>query len=122
MVYHQPFAVILPQRAGFLSNAVLQKSNSFVRLVKENEKKTRGKNNANLSIPNIISSVAAKSASLNINSIWDITLFQLYDQFNRLQNNDAYSINSMRVAAWGDEKKTFDYALWYKNMFDKVQE
>lgn len=89
---------------------------------KENEKKTRGKNNANLSIPNIISSVAAKSTSLNINSIWDITLFQLYDQFNRLQNNDAYSINSMRVAAWGDEKKTFDYALWYKNMFDKVQE
>lgn len=89
---------------------------------KENEKKTRGKNNANLSIPNIISSVAAKSTNLNINSIWDITIFQLYDQFNRLQNNDIHNINSMRLAAWGDEKKTFDYALWYKNMFDKIQE
>lgn len=72
-----------------------------------------------MTLPNVISSVAAKSLNLNIYNIWDITLFQLYDQFYRLQNNDAHSINSMRVAAWGDKKNTFDYALWHKNMFDK---
>lgn len=77
------------------------------------------KGNINLTLPNIISSVAAKSQNLNIVSVWDITLFQLYDQFSRLQNNDAHSINSMRVATWGDEKKKFDYSLWYKNMFDR---
>lgn len=85
----------------------------------EKKKKESSEHSADMTLPNIISSVAAKSLSLNILNIWDITLFQLYDQFNRLQNNDAHSINSMRVAAWGDEKNTFDYALWYKNMFDK---
>jgi hypothetical protein len=83
------------------------------------EQKKNSEHNADMTLPNIISSVAAKSYNLNIMNIWDITLFQLYDQFNRLQNNDAHSINSMRVAAWGDEKRTFDYALWHKNMFEK---
>lgn len=88
----------------------------------EKEQKKNSEHNADMTIPNIISSVAAKSTNLNIITIWDATLFQLYDQFNRLQNNDAHNINSMRVAAWGDEKKTFDYALWHKNMFDKNKE
>lgn len=79
----------------------------------------KAKADINLTLPNIISSVAAKSNNLNIISIWDITLFQLYDQFNRLQNNDAHYINSIRVSVWGDEKKKFDYALWYKNIFNR---
>lgn len=98
-----------------------EKARMLWRRMKEAEKKQKetSEHNADMSLPNIISSVAAKSLNLNISNIWDITLFQLYDQFNRLQTNDAYSINSMRIAAWGDEKKTFDYALWHKNMFDK---
>lgn len=88
----------------------------------EKKKKETPEYSFNLSLPNIISSVAAKSPNLNIYNIWDITLFQLYDQFNKLQTNDAHYINSMRLAAWGDEKNTFDYTLWYKNMFDKSKQ
>jgi hypothetical protein len=86
---------------------------------KEEEKRKAKKMNINLTLPNIISTTAAKSTNLNIVSIWDVTLFQLYDTFNHLQNNDAHYINSVRVAVWGDEKKTFDPSLWYKNIFDK---
>lgn len=70
----------------------------------------------NMDIPNIISAVAAKHPSLNIINIWDITIYQLYDQFKRLQNNSLYDIQSLSVAAWGDEKNTFDPARWYLNL------
>ena len=77
------------------------------------------KKDMNLSIPNIISSVANKHSSLNLVNIWGLTIFQLLDSFNRLQSNAVYDIDSMRVSTWGDEKKTFDMALWYKNYYDK---
>ena len=41
------------------------------------------------------------------------------DAFNRLQRNTMYDIDSTRVSVWGDEKKTFDVSLWYKNEYDK---
>lgn len=77
------------------------------------------KHDVNLSIPNIISAVANKHLSLNLVNIWDLTIFQLLDSFNRLQSNAMYDIDSMRVSTWGDEKKTFDVSLWYKNYFEK---
>lgn len=85
----------------------------------KNEKKKKKSVNINLVIPNIISAVSSKSCNLNINTIWNITIYQLYDQFARLQNNDIYGINSLRLAVWGDEKNTFDSSLWYKNIFNK---
>ena len=72
----------------------------------------------NYTLANLISSTAAKSTNLNIVDIWDSTLFQLYDQFNKTQNNDIYYINSVRVAVWGDEKNKFDSTLWYKNNYN----
>lgn len=72
----------------------------------------------NLSIPNLISKVSAKHPSINILNIWDLTVFQLLDQFMTLQGNAFYDIDSARVSTWGDEKKTFDATLWYKNTYD----
>lgn len=83
---------------------------------KDNEKK---KADINLSLPNIISSVSNKHPSLNPINIWDLTVFQLLDAFNRTQINTIYNIDSTRVSVWGDEKKTFDASLWYKNEYDK---
>ena len=84
----------------------------------QKESKKKSKNDLNLSIPNIISSVANKHPSINYVNIWDLTIFQLLDCFNRLQANAIYDIDSARVSTWGDEKKTFDAALWYKNIYD----
>ena len=92
----------------------------YLRMLKaQKEQKKQAKNDINLSIPNIISAVASKHPSLNLTSIWDLTIFQLLDRFSRLQANTVYEIDSTRVSVWGDEKKTFDPALWYKNIYDK---
>lgn len=85
---------------------------------KEKEQETK-KSDLNLTIPNIISSLANKHPSLNYLNIWDLTIFQLLDAFNRIQTNSMYDIDSTRVSVWGDEKKTFDVSLWYKNNYDK---
>lgn len=77
------------------------------------------KNDINLTLPNIISAVSVKHPSYNLLNIWDLTIFQLLDAFNRLQVDAVYNIDSTRVSVWGDEKKKFDIALWYKNEFDK---
>lgn len=85
---------------------------------KKKEQETK-KTDLNLTIPNIISSIANKHPSLNYVNIWDLTIFQLHDAFNRVQANTVYDIDSTRVSVWGDEKKTFDFSLWYKNNYDK---
>lgn len=85
----------------------------------EVEEKDGGKIDLNTSIPNLISKVAAKHPSLNLTNIWELTVFQLLDQFMALQSNALYDIDSARVSTWGDEKNTFDTTLWYKNTYDK---
>ena len=94
----------------------------YEKIQKANEQKTQRKVKEeyyNLLLPNIISSVATKCPGLNIVNIWDSTLFQLYDQFDKTRNDDTHYMNCVRVAVWGDEKNQFDPTLWYKNNFDK---
>lgn len=68
-------------------------------------------------LENIISSVASKSPNLSMANIWDITLYQLYDQFTRLQIVDVYERQATSVSVWGDEKKKFDPTQWFKSIF-----
>lgn len=77
---------------------------------KKNKVKQQG--DKRLALPNIISSLAAHSKSLNIINIWDVTVYQLYDQFARQQFDDAYNINASQVAAWGDKNNKFDALSW----------
>ena len=93
---------------------------NYLKMLKgQKKRRAAAKNDINLSIPNIISSVASRHPSVNLINIWDYTVFQLLDSFNRLQANAYYDIDASRVSTWGDEKKTFDAALWYKNTYDK---
>lgn len=94
----------------------------YERMLKAKEKQNNRrmkKEYYNLTLPNIISATAYKVHGLNILNIWDATLFQVYDQFEKAQNDDAHYMNCVRVAVWGDEKNQFDPSLWYKNNFDK---
>lgn len=84
----------------------------------EKEAKEQRKADINLSIPNLISSVSNKHPSISPFSVWDLTIFQLLDSFSRLQQNTMFGIDCTRVSVWGDEKKTFNAALWYKNGYD----
>ena len=84
---------------------------------KKQEKKKSG--DINFTLPNIISSVSNNHPTINPINVWDLTIFQLLDSFNRIQASSMYKIDSTRVSVWGDEKKTFDASLWYKNEYDK---
>lgn len=97
-------------------NALAKKLYEKMRKAKKAEKKVENKN---LTIPNIISSLCSKHPSVNYTNIWEYTVFQLLDTFNRTQMNTMYEIDSTRVSVWGDEKKTFDATLWYRNEYDK---
>ncbi len=80
----------------------------------EREKLT--KSDENMDIGNIVSAVAAKSLSLNILNIWDLTIYQLWDTFKRLSANSVYNIQSLSTAAWGNKDGHFDISSWYRNM------
>lgn len=78
-------------------------------------------NNPDLTMANIIASVATRSNGLNWTNIWEITIFQLFDEFERLQISDQYNIASIQVAAWGDKEKKFKVGLWSKNIYEKQE-
>lgn len=76
--------------------------------------KQKAADERSLSLSSIISAVAARHHSLNILNIWDLTVYQLYDQFAQLNKSLQVDVSSMRWAAWGQEP--FDFSLWYKDM------
>ncbi len=87
------------------------------KLQKGRESKTRKtKADKNLEIGNVISAVANRSQSLNILNIWDLTVFQLWDCFERISNNNIYNIQSMSVAAYGNKDNHFDFGSWFKKL------
>lgn len=75
----------------------------------ESQKK---KNDEKTSMANIISSLSSHHQSLNIVNIWNLTVYQLYDQFSKTRINDTYKISSRSISIWGDKDKKFDDVLW----------
>ncbi len=97
------------------------KSKKALEIMKKIQKGRTEKSNKktidnNMELGNIISAVANKSHSLNILTIWDLTVFQLWDCFSRLSNNSIYDIQSMSVAAWGNKDNYFDATAWFKRI------
>lgn len=105
-----------PEKPKFKNKAAERIYNKIHRAEQENKKKK--KVDINMTLPNLISKVSSKHSSLNYSNIWDITVFELLDSFGSMQNNVVFDIECTRVSVWGDEKKTFDIAKWYKNNFD----
>jgi hypothetical protein len=56
-----------------------------------------------IDIGDIISAISAKSHSINKLNIWDITIYQLYDEYGRLELIDSYDF-SIRAMMAGAEK------------------
>ena len=66
-----------------------------------------------MSVADIVSSVSIQSNSYNLLNIGELTVYQLYDQFYRLDAKVQIDVCSLKWAAWGTEP--FDFSLWYKN-------
>lgn len=84
--------------------------------IKKGSEKSRKKEDKKLSLANIISSLASHHKSINMINIWDLTVYQLYDQFNRQRLNDCYDIQSLHIAAWGNSEGKFDDTQWFSLM------
>lgn len=82
-------------------------------------KKTKKDSEQTYSMGNIVSAVAYKNPSTDIVSIWNWTVFQLYDQFTRIKFDKRQSISDTRISVWGDEKGQYKDTLWCMNYYDK---
>lgn len=109
---------IKPNQEEDLSKIKSKKALEILKKIKKGraEKEKISKADKNMELGNIISAVANKSQSLNILNIWDLTIFQIWDCFARLNNNNMYDIQSMSVAAWGDKDNHFDATAWFKRI------
>lgn len=75
-----------------------------------------GTPDARMELGNIISAVANRHPGLNIQNIWDITVYQLWDAFYRLCSNQILDLQTVSTAVWGDKQKRFDAASWYQTL------
>ncbi len=68
---------------------------------------------ADTSLPNLISALCVQHNSINMCNVWDLTVYQLYDQFLRQSYLNQVHIHAMNYAGWGGE---FDPNDWYKKL------
>lgn len=64
-------------------------------------------------IPNIVSSLAVHHNSLNMLNIWQMTVYQLYDTFERQYIKQQLDIMGLHYAAWGGE---YPFDEWCKSI------
>lgn len=96
----------------------------YARIHERRQKFNKIKNaqNKDLTFGNILSSVVSRDKTLTWTNVGDITVFQLFDSYQRLQIDDQYTFLTMRVAAWGDKDKSFHFGAWGTNIYDKTEE
>ena len=88
-------------------------------LDKTREKKREEKGMASdTELANIISCVAAKNHNgLNMINIWDMTIYNLYEQFKLIRENNIHEAETLSVFVWGDKSNKFDIDGWFKEKF-----
>ena len=89
------------------------KAKAIFEKLKKGRKSKRKASGEMLSIPDLVSAVSVYSNSYNLLNIGRLTVYQLYDQFYRLDTKTQIDVCSLKWAAWGTEP--FDFSLWYKN-------
>lgn len=78
----------------------------------EQAAKNKGKG---IELPDIISSLCAYGMGYTLFNVWDLTIYQLYDQFKRLQLKEDYETGTQMLLAGVDSKKV-DLQYWIKKI------
>mgnify|MGYP003604280865 CR=1 FL=1 len=94
-------------------NEAARKIYETIQKGKKEDAKTK-KADPSMTLPNLIASVSSSHNSYNLINIWSLTVYQLYDQFFRLNNKIQVDTMSLKWAAWGTD--SFDFSLWYKDL------
>ena len=92
-----------------VKNKIAEKLLAKMKKASSQQKKQSDKK---MTLANLISALSSHHENLNIVNIWDITVYQLYDQFNRTRLNDSYNILSTGVSVFGDKENKFDEMMW----------
>lgn len=83
-------------------------------------KRTRGKNldkqDPKYDIGNIISVVCAYHPSINFTNVGQLTIPQLYDNFQRILIDRNYQIMALNASVWGTEGSDFKEDSYLKNL------
>ena len=87
---------------------------------KAKAKRTRGKNldkqDPKYDIGNIISVVCAYHPSINFTNVGQLTIPQLYDNFQRILIDRNYQIMALNASVWGTEGSDFKEDSYLKNL------
>lgn len=108
--------------AGFVNDAAKAAYERLQTLKSEQaeHKKATGKeekSDPDTELWNLVGAVAAHSNSYNLLNIFELTVYQLYDQFERINKQEYLDGYASKWAAWG--KDSFDFGDWYKTSSDK---
>ena len=89
---------------------------------KAKAKRTRGKNlekqDPKYDIGNIISVVCSYSPSINFTNVGQLTIPQLYDNFQRILIDRNYKIMARNASVWGTEGSDFKEDSYLQNLHD----
>lgn len=96
------------ENAKMLYLEMLQERKKFNKIKARSQSKANGEQ---YEMANVISSVCAKHNSYNYTNIYELTVYQLYDQFYKMIKNNQVDTYAQKWAAWGT--KDFDFTTWY---------
>lgn len=88
--------------------------NERARLIYEKMKLSplkKQRNGLRASLADIVSALSANSHTYNLFNIWGLTVYQLYDQFYKVNQRVHFDVASRQWAAYPSEK--FDLSQWY---------
>ena len=86
------------------------------KLKKGREAKEKASKNSknNLDIGNVISGVSNFAPNINPITIWEMTIYQLYDSFYRNQINNIMELCKSSASYYGNKDGVFNPTEWYK--------
>lgn len=89
-----------------------QAAREIEEMLEAGRKKAAARSSNNRSLPNIISAMSIWSNTYNLLNVYDLTMYQLINQFERLSTKVQLDVIGTRWAAWGTED--FDFSIWCK--------
>lgn len=92
-----------------------EKARRKLKLAKAKEKAKKAENGQQISVLEIISSLCAFGIGYNLFNIWDLTIYQLYDQFKRCQMKEDYNVGIKLISA-GANSKEINLEHWIRKI------
>lgn len=88
----------------------LESAKKILNKVKKNEDESE-----NLTLSDLISIASSNCNGINIFNVWDLTIYQLNDQFNRMKMMEDFNINIQQLLAGADPSKV-EIKHWMKKI------